>query len=105
MSECCRQVEAGVISNSRNKLHQTTYKEIFSALCANLTSKVLRLKAGPDISMPKEKLALPDLVSASGRPKVVENPVARDCRSQLSLSLSAYNSQQSTVNSQDDKQS
>ena len=56
-----------------------------------LTSKVLRLKAGPDISMPKEKLALPDLVSASGRPKVAENPVeARDCRSQLSLSLSAY---------------
>ena len=57
---------------------------------SRLTSKVLRLKAGPDISMPKEKLALPDLVSASGRPKVVENPVARDCRSQLlSLSLSA----------------
>ena len=24
--ECCRQVEADVVSNSRNKLHQTTYK-------------------------------------------------------------------------------
>ena len=32
LRECCRQVEAEVISNSRNKLHQTTYKEIFSAL-------------------------------------------------------------------------
>ena len=56
---------------------------------ANLTSKVLRLKAGPDISRAKEKLALPDLVSASDRLKVVENPMARDCRSQLSISLSA----------------
>ena len=32
LRECCRQVEAEVISNSRNKLHQTTYKEIFSAV-------------------------------------------------------------------------
>ena len=27
-----QQVEAEVINNSRSKLHQTTYKEIFSAL-------------------------------------------------------------------------
>ena len=32
LRESCRQVEAEVVSNSRNKLHQTTYKEIFSAL-------------------------------------------------------------------------
>ena len=32
LRECCRQVEAEVISNQRDKLHQTTYKEIFSAL-------------------------------------------------------------------------
>ena len=32
LRECCRQVEAEVVSNSRSKLHQTTYKEIFSAL-------------------------------------------------------------------------
>ena len=32
LRECYRQVEAEVISYSRSKLHQTTYKEIFSAL-------------------------------------------------------------------------
>ena len=32
LRECCKQVEAEVISNSRNKLHQTTYKDFFSAL-------------------------------------------------------------------------
>ena len=32
LRECCRQDEAEVKSNSRNKLHQTTYKEIFSSL-------------------------------------------------------------------------
>ena len=33
LRDCCRQVEAEQTSrNSRNKLHQTTYKEIFSAL-------------------------------------------------------------------------
>ena len=32
LRECCRQVEAEVISNSRNNIHHTTYKEIFSAL-------------------------------------------------------------------------
>ena len=32
LRECRRQVEAEVVSNSRNKLHQTTYKDFFSAL-------------------------------------------------------------------------
>ena len=32
LRECYRQVEAEVVSNSRNKLHQTTYKDFFSAL-------------------------------------------------------------------------
>ena len=32
LREYCRQDEAEVISYSRTKLHQTTYKEIFSAL-------------------------------------------------------------------------
>ena len=32
LREWFRQVEAEVISNSRNKLHQTTYKDFFSAL-------------------------------------------------------------------------
>ena len=27
--KCCRQVEAEEVSNSRNKIHQTTYKEFF----------------------------------------------------------------------------
>ena len=31
LRECLRQVQAEVISNSSNKLHQTMYKEIFSA--------------------------------------------------------------------------
>ena len=33
LRESCRQVEADVIRNSSNKLHQTTYKDFFSALC------------------------------------------------------------------------
>ena len=32
LRECYRQVEAVVVSNSRNKLHQTTYKDFFSPL-------------------------------------------------------------------------
>ena len=32
LRECSRQVEAEVVSNSRSKLHQTTYKDFFSAL-------------------------------------------------------------------------
>ena len=32
MREVCRQGYTEVISNSRNKLHQTTYKDFFSAL-------------------------------------------------------------------------
>ena len=39
LRECCRQVEAEVISNSRNKLHQTTYN--FSQLCTGVTETVL----------------------------------------------------------------
>ena len=31
LRECCRQVEAEVVSNSRNQLHQTTYKYYFRA--------------------------------------------------------------------------
>ena len=46
LRECCRQVEAEVITNSRNKLHQTTYKHFFSALYyPNL--KMLKLKCQP----------------------------------------------------------
>ena len=32
LRECCRQVKAEVVSNSRNKIYQTTYKDFFSAL-------------------------------------------------------------------------
>ena len=32
LRECSRQVEAEVVSNSRNKLHQTTYEDFLSAL-------------------------------------------------------------------------
>ena len=32
LQECCRQVEAEVVSNSRNKLHQTTYTYFFRPL-------------------------------------------------------------------------
>ena len=31
LRECCRQVEAKVVSNSRNQLHQTTHKYYFRA--------------------------------------------------------------------------
>ena len=31
LRECCRQVEAEVVSNSRNQFHQTTYKYYFRA--------------------------------------------------------------------------
>ena len=31
LRECCRQVEAEVVSNSKNQLHQTTYKYFFRA--------------------------------------------------------------------------
>ena len=36
LRECCRQVEAEVTSNSRNKLHQTTYKYYFRAQYCSL---------------------------------------------------------------------
>ena len=32
LGECCRQVEAEEVSNSRNKIHQTMYKDFFWAL-------------------------------------------------------------------------
>ena len=32
LEECCRQVEAEEVSNNRNKIHQTTYKDFFRAL-------------------------------------------------------------------------
>ena len=32
LKECCRQVEAEEVSNSRNKTHQTTYQPLFPAL-------------------------------------------------------------------------
>ena len=32
LGECCRQVETEEVSNSRNKIHQTTYKDFFRAL-------------------------------------------------------------------------
>ena len=32
LGECCRQVEADEVSNSRNKIHQTMYKQFFRAL-------------------------------------------------------------------------
>ena len=31
LRECCRQTEGEVVSNSRNQLHQTTYKYYFRA--------------------------------------------------------------------------
>ena len=31
LRECCTKVEAEVVSNSRNQLHQTTYKYYFQA--------------------------------------------------------------------------
>ena len=40
LRECCRQVEAELISNSRNKLHQTTYKDFFSALYRGLIKRI-----------------------------------------------------------------
>ena len=40
MRECCRQVEAGVISNSRNKIHQTWYIN-FSRSLYSLPSPVV----------------------------------------------------------------
>ena len=32
LGECCRQVEAEEVSNSRNKIHQTMYQDFFRAL-------------------------------------------------------------------------
>ena len=32
LGECCRQVEAEEVSNSRNKIHQTTYQPLFPPL-------------------------------------------------------------------------
>ena len=32
LGECCRQVEAEEVSKSRNKIHQTMYKDFFRAL-------------------------------------------------------------------------
>ena len=32
LGECCRQVEAKEVSNSRNKIHQTTYQPLFPPL-------------------------------------------------------------------------
>ena len=46
LRECCRQVEAEVISNSRNKLHQTTYKEIFFALYDKFPPLLMKCELG-----------------------------------------------------------
>ena len=36
LGECIRQVEAEEVSNSRNKIHQTTYKDFFRAVYLNM---------------------------------------------------------------------
>ena len=36
LEECCRQVEAEEVSNNRNKIHQTTYKDFFRALYSRI---------------------------------------------------------------------
>ena len=42
MRECCRQVEAEEVSNSRNKIHQTTYKPFSESLyvCKGLRNPI-----------------------------------------------------------------
>ena len=37
LGECCRQVEAEEVSNSRNKIHQTTYQPLFPPLYVEMT--------------------------------------------------------------------
>ena len=41
LGECCRQVEAEEVSNSRNKIHQTMYKDFFSG---SLGAENMRLR-------------------------------------------------------------
>ena len=52
LRECCRQVQTEVISNSRSKLHQTTYKQTFSALyIQNWRVRVGRSQVSNDIGL------------------------------------------------------
>ena len=51
LGECCRQVEAEELSNSRNKIHQTTYQPLFPALYAYTRCIAIKL-----FRMPSPKL-------------------------------------------------
>ena len=52
LRQCFRQVEAGVISNSRNKIHQTTYNYYFRAQYSHSVhsaGQILSRSTGPEI--------------------------------------------------------
>ena len=58
LGECYRQVEAEEESNSRNQIHQTTYKDFFGALyrAMKLVLTLNRMNSSPTVSQPRASL-------------------------------------------------